>query len=161
MDIKFSVALVTDVEDRQVFRPIRFIYCKKGFLFDNGAGMLLRVRYEKVRDWSVREGFFSIQVKDKWILREYDLKPQNEMQLKALAKYMNKYVPREHKVETSIQEPIEIKESEIQEQSVEDEYVQELLNEIQEQEKEPECIVDMNDYMPDFMNEIRKMIEKP
>lgn len=95
MDIKFSVALVTDVDDQQVFRPIKFIYCKKGFLFDNGAGTLFRVRYEKVRDWSCRNNLFSIQVKDKWVLREYDLKCQNEMQMKALSKYMNKYVPKE------------------------------------------------------------------
>lgn len=116
VDIKFSVALVTDVEDQQVFRPIKFIYCKKGFLFDNGVGMLLRVRYEKVRDWSYRNDIFSIQVKDKWVLREYDLKCQNEMQIRAIVKYMNRYVPKEEEVvlkepdvaeEPVVKEPVE------------------------------------------------------
>ena len=95
IDMSFVVYLLVDNDERAEKRRVKLVFCDKGFIFDNGQRFLLRVLYGKVRDWDVRNGKLSIQVKDKWVLREYDVDAQNPMQLLALVKHMRKHVPKD------------------------------------------------------------------
>lgn len=95
IDMSFVVYLLVDNDERADKRKVKLVFCSKGFIFDNGQRFLLRVLYSKIRDWSIRNGKLSVQVKDKWVLREYDIEAQNEMQLLALAKHLQKHVPKE------------------------------------------------------------------
>lgn len=104
IDMSFIVYLLVDNDERADKRRVKFVFCSKGLIFDNGQRFLLRILYSKVRDWDVRNDKLSVQVKDKWVLREYDIEAQNKMQLLALVKHMKKHVPK-NVVEPVLVEP--------------------------------------------------------
>lgn len=133
IDMSFVVYLLVDNDERADKRRVKLVFCNKGFIFDNGQRFLLRILYSKVRDWDVRNDKLSIQVKDKWVLREYDIEAQNQMQLLALVKHMKKHVPKDVVEPKIVSEP----ESDVVQEQVELDSVGIVLEE-KEQESEEE-----------------------
>lgn len=146
IDMSFVVYLLVDNDERTSKRKVKLVFCSKGFIFDNGQRFLLRVLYEKIRDWDVKNGRLSVQVKDKWVLREYDIEAQNEMQLLALAKHMQKHLPKDIAILESKPEPAPEPELEI-ELEPEPEHIPEPV--VEEEE-----LFDVDAFLEGFVNDL-------